>query len=80
MNERVKITASQLSRYAVVYLRQSGAAQVERNRESTDPNMRSPARRATSAGPTNASSSSTRTAAFPVSARRRVRALPASPP
>ena len=36
-------------------------------------NMRSPARRATSAGPTNASSSSTRISAFPVRARRRVR-------
>jgi len=36
MNERVKITPSHLSRYAVVYLRQSSAAQVEHNRESTD--------------------------------------------
>jgi DNA invertase Pin-like site-specific DNA recombinase len=36
MNERAKITASHLSRHAVVYLRQSSAAQVEHNRESTD--------------------------------------------
>src|ERR1700752_2464457 len=36
MNERAKITASHLARYAVVYLRQSSAAQVEHNRESTD--------------------------------------------
>ena len=36
MNERVKITQSHLSRCAVVYLRQSSAAQVEHNRESTD--------------------------------------------
>lgn len=36
MNERVKITSSHLSRQAVVYLRQSSAAQVEHNRESTE--------------------------------------------
>src|SRR5881409_2376363 len=36
MNERAKITASHLSRQALVYLRQSSAAQVEHNRESTD--------------------------------------------
>ena len=36
MNERAKITTSHLSRQAVVYLRQSSAAQVENNRESTD--------------------------------------------
>ncbi|HYA81263.1 MAG TPA: recombinase family protein [Methylocystis sp.] len=36
MNERGKITPSHLSRYAVVYLRQSSAAQVEHNRESTE--------------------------------------------
>jgi len=36
MNERVKITSSHLSRQAIVYLRQSSAAQVENNRESTD--------------------------------------------
>jgi len=36
MNERTKITASHLSRQAIVYLRQSSAAQVEHNRESTD--------------------------------------------
>src|SRR5882757_2431822 len=36
MNERAKITASHLARHAVVYLRQSSAAQVERNRESTE--------------------------------------------
>jgi len=35
MSERHKITASHLSRLAVVYLRQSTAAQVEHNREST---------------------------------------------
>src|SRR6202140_3608593 len=36
MNERGKITASHLSRQAIVYLRQSSAAQVEHNHESTD--------------------------------------------
>jgi DNA invertase Pin-like site-specific DNA recombinase len=36
MNERVKISSSHLSRQAIVYLRQSSAAQVENNRESTD--------------------------------------------
>jgi hypothetical protein len=36
MNERAKITASRLSRHAIVYLRQSSAAQVEHNRESTN--------------------------------------------
>ena len=36
MNERDKITALHLSRHAIVYLRQSSAAQVENNRESTD--------------------------------------------
>jgi DNA invertase Pin-like site-specific DNA recombinase len=36
MNESAKITASHLSRQAIVYLRQSSAAQVEHNRESTD--------------------------------------------
>src|ERR1700757_1098410 len=36
MNERLKITPSHLSRQAIVYLRQSSAAQVENNRESTD--------------------------------------------
>src|SRR5438874_6783838 len=36
MNERANITASHLARHAVVYLRQSSAAQVEHNRESTE--------------------------------------------
>jgi DNA invertase Pin-like site-specific DNA recombinase len=36
MNERVKITPSHLARHAIVYLRQSSAALVEHNRESTD--------------------------------------------
>src|ERR1700736_6556796 len=36
MNDRAKITASHLSRQAIVYLRQSSAAQVENNRESTE--------------------------------------------
>jgi DNA invertase Pin-like site-specific DNA recombinase len=36
MTEHAKITASHLARQAVVYLRQSSAAQVENNRESTD--------------------------------------------
>ena len=36
MNERAKITASHLSRLAIVYLRQSTPGQVEHNRESTD--------------------------------------------
>ncbi len=35
MSERSKLTASHLSRQAVVYLRQSSQAQVERNVEST---------------------------------------------
>ena len=36
MNERNKITAGHLSRQAIIYLRQSSAAQVEHNRKSTD--------------------------------------------
>jgi DNA invertase Pin-like site-specific DNA recombinase len=36
MSELLKITASHLARVAIVYLRQSSAAQVEYNRESTD--------------------------------------------
>jgi len=36
MSEPAKITASHLSRQAIVYLRQSSAAQVEHNRESTE--------------------------------------------
>jgi len=36
MNEAMKITSSHLARSAIVYLRQSSAAQVERNRESTE--------------------------------------------
>ena len=36
MRERAKITPSHLARQAIVYLRQSSAAQVEHNRESTD--------------------------------------------
>jgi len=36
MNDALKITSSHLARVAVVYLRQSSAAQVEHNRESTD--------------------------------------------
>src|SRR5260221_3169995 len=36
MTDHAKITASHLSRQAVVYLRQSSAAQVEHNRESTE--------------------------------------------
>jgi DNA invertase Pin-like site-specific DNA recombinase len=36
MTDHAKITASQLARQAIVYLRQSSAAQVENNRESTD--------------------------------------------
>jgi DNA invertase Pin-like site-specific DNA recombinase len=36
MNERAKVTASHLARQAIVYLRQSSAAQVENNRESTE--------------------------------------------
>ena len=35
MNDTTKIGASHLSRAAYVYLRQSSAAQVEHNREST---------------------------------------------
>jgi DNA invertase Pin-like site-specific DNA recombinase len=36
MNERMKITAHHLARHAIVYLRQSSAAQVAHNRESTE--------------------------------------------
>ena len=36
MTEHAKITASHLARQAIVYLRQSSAAQVENNRESTE--------------------------------------------
>ena len=36
MSERAKITVSHLARLAIVYLRQSSAAQVEHNRESTE--------------------------------------------
>ena len=36
MHEHTKITASHLARQAIVYLRQSSAAQVEHNRESTE--------------------------------------------
>jgi len=36
MNERAKITLNHLERQAIVYLRQSSAAQVEHNRESTE--------------------------------------------
>ncbi len=36
MSEAVKITTSHLARVAIVYLRQSSAAQVAHNRESTD--------------------------------------------
>src|SRR5499427_3713456 len=36
MNERSKITLNHLERQAIVYLRQSSAAQVEHNRESTE--------------------------------------------
>ena len=36
MNDPLKITSSHLARAAIVYLRQSSAAQVEHNRESTD--------------------------------------------
>ena len=36
MSDIQKITSSYLTRVAVVYLRQSSAAQVEHNRESTD--------------------------------------------
>jgi DNA invertase Pin-like site-specific DNA recombinase/uncharacterized protein YndB with AHSA1/START domain len=36
MSERAKITASHLARLAIVYLRQSSAAQVQHNRESTE--------------------------------------------
>ena len=36
MSDTLKITSSHLARVAIVYLRQSSAAQVEHNRESTD--------------------------------------------
>jgi len=36
MTERLKITPAHLARQAIIYLRQSSAAQVEHNRESTD--------------------------------------------
>ena len=40
MSEAVKITSSHLARMAIVYLRQSSAAQVEHNRELTDQHLR----------------------------------------
>src|SRR5258708_21165988 len=36
MSDALKITSGHLARVAIVYLRQSGAAEVEHNRESTD--------------------------------------------
>src|SRR5438105_15010347 len=36
MNDQLKITGSHLARQAIIYLRQSSAAQVEHNRESTE--------------------------------------------
>ena len=80
MNERAKITASHLSRQAIVYLRQSSAAQVEHNRESTDGSMRLPPKPVNLAGPMIASSSSMRISGSPVPALLRDRASPASPP
>ena len=58
MNERAKITASHLSRQAIVYLRQSSGAQVEHNRVSTV--MGLPPKPVNLAGPMIASSSSMR--------------------
>ena len=42
MSELAKINSSHLARVAIVYLRQSSAAQVEHNRESTDRQYASP--------------------------------------
>ena len=64
MNERAKITASHLSRQAIVYLRQSSAAQVENNRDSTDRQYALAAKAGDLAGPTIASSASMRTSGF----------------
>lgn len=36
MSDAQKITSGHLARTAIIYLRQSSSAQVERNRESTD--------------------------------------------
>lgn len=80
MNERVKITPSHLARHAIVYLRQSSAAQVEHNRESTDRQYALGSKASDLGWPDERIMVITRISAFPVLARWRVRALPASPP
>jgi hypothetical protein len=69
MNERAKVTAQHLARQAIVYLRQSSAAQSSTIASRPSASMRSPPRRASSAGPRTAFSSSTRTSACPGPAR-----------
>lgn len=61
-------------------VRQSSAAHVEHNRESTDRQYALAAKPVNLAGPTIASSSSMRTSGSPVPALLRDRASPASPP
>src|SRR5438132_10589060 len=79
MNERAKITASHLARHAVVYLRQSSAAQVEHNRESTERQYALATKARELGWSMNASSSSTRTSVSLAPARSRAPALRASP-
>ena len=79
MNERGKITASHLSRQAIVYLRQSSPAQVEHNRESTERQYALAKKLASSAGLMSASSSSTRISVSLAPAGSRAPALRASP-
>ena len=81
MNERAKITAHHLSRQAIVYLRQSSAAQVENNRESTDRHNALAAKaRELGWAPPIASSSSMRTSGSTALALSRDRGSPGSPP
>jgi hypothetical protein len=76
MNERGKITASHLSRQAIVYLRQSSPSTIA-NRQSGS--MHLPKKLASSAGLMSASSSSTRTSVSLAPAGSRAPALRASP-
>ena len=80
MNERVKITPSHLCRQAIVYLRQSTAAQVENNRESTDRQYALAAKARDLGWTDERIVVIDEDLGLSGRARRRVRALPASPP
>ena len=80
MTEHAKITASHLARQAIVYLRQSSAAQVENNRESTE-RQYALAEKARDLGwPDDRITVVDDDLAYPVRARSRVQGLPASRP